>query len=579
MSKYTRAYTLLFSLCIWCVSISYADAAALKVSPGTGVYTVGSTFSVAVALTTDGKAVNAADGQLSFNPKELSVVGVSRGSSIFNLWTEEPTFSNAVGTVSFGGGSPSGFKGASGNVISITFKALSAGNPKVNFKSGSILAADGMGTNVLSGMSGATFTVSAASENPEPEYIAPANTPKAPVISSETHPDQSKWYKEKTAKLAWSTPDDITSVRMSLDHVAGTIPTNVYEGAVRGKTLEKLDEGVSYFHLQFKNKEGWGKVAHYKIAVDSEAPKNVSITETQNDTAPSGKILSFALEDISPISAYNIQIDGGEVVIFKDEKNTKQYPLPILTPGHHTVVVEAYDSAGNSTIATYALDIQAFEKPVFTDFPTRINTEVIPAIKGKTKPNAKVAIEVRRASDGTFIQKVEGSEGGDPFILQSDANGEFTYVPNNAFEQGVYVLRATAKDAHGQLSEQSDEIRIIVETPGYIALGTTMINILSVIVPLCALVVLLVFGTWYLWHHLSRWKKRVKKETLEAEHEVTADFALIFENLQNKVELLKKSRKGKLTVAETELITQIEQDLTDAQKKIGKEIADIEESI
>ena len=163
------------------VQTSFSEAATLRVNPGTGVYSVGNVFTVSVLVNTDGSSVNAADWQLSFNPKELQVVNASRGGSIFNLWTEEPSFSNSAGTVSFGGGSPSGYKGSGGNVMSVTFKTLAAGTPKINFKSGSILAADGLGTNILTGMSGGTYTVSAQVSNPEPEYIAPANTPKAPT--------------------------------------------------------------------------------------------------------------------------------------------------------------------------------------------------------------------------------------------------------------------------------------------------------------------------------------------------------------------------------------------------------------
>ena len=91
---------------------------------------------------------------------ELSVVSVSKGS-IFNLWTSEPSFSNSAGTVSFGGGSPAGYTGSAGTVMTIRFKALSAGKTNVRFKSGSVLAADGLGTNVLSSMGSAAFTIAA----------------------------------------------------------------------------------------------------------------------------------------------------------------------------------------------------------------------------------------------------------------------------------------------------------------------------------------------------------------------------------------------------------------------------------
>ncbi len=553
-----------------------AEAATLKVSPSTGVYTAGTAFSVSVVLNTEGKSVNAADGQLSFNPRELTVVNVSRGASIFNLWTEEPTFSNAAGTISFGGGSPSGYKGGAGTIISITFKPLAAGTPKVTFKSGSVLAADGMGTNVLTSMNGGTFTIAAKGETPAPEYIPPANTPAAPKIISETHPDTSMWYKEKNATLSWTVPAGVTAVRMLLDETSGTVPTKVYDEPLTKKNLEDLSEGISYFHLQFKNADGWGRISEYALRVDTEAPKNFTITEEAPDANNPNKVLLFAFDDASPVREYKIQIDGKEPIIFKDTESTKKYTLESLMPGYHTISVEAFDSAGNTAVASYTLTIEAFEKPIFTDFPTRINTEVIPAIKGKTRPNATVAIEVVRASDNTIVSVAEGSDDKNPYVVQSNEVGEFTFIPDSTFDTGVYTVTAVARDAFGSVSEKSDAIKIIVEVPGYVAAGTVVINFLSVLVPVVALLIVLIFGSWYLWHRLVLWKRKVRKETLEAEERLTLEFTVIVKNLDASIAELKESRKGKLTKAETALIERIESDLKVAQSKIGKEIEDIE---
>lgn len=568
--------TIFFSaLCLF--STQGVEAATLRVSPSTGVYTAGTPFSVSVVLNTEGKSINAADGQLSFNPHELSVTTVSRSSSIFNLWTEEPTFSNSAGTISFGGGSPTGYKGGAGTIVSVTFRPLAAGTPKVTFKSGSVLAADGMGTNVLTSMGSGSFTIAAKGETPAPEYIPPANTPQAPKITSSTHPDTAVWYKEKNATLSWSVPAGVTAVRMLLDETSGTVPTKVYDEPLTEKKLEDLPEGVSYFHLQFKNKDGWGRISEYKFSIDSEAPKNFTITEEKPDANNPHRVLLFTSEDTSPIREYKIQIDGKDPVVFKDSEGTKKYTLESLTPGYHTITVEAFDSVGMTAVASYSLTIDAFEKPVFTEFPTRINTEVIPAIKGTTRPNATVAIEVVRASDNTIVSVAEGE--GNPYMIQSNAEGAFTFIPDDTFDIGVYTISATAKDTFGNVSEKSDAIKIIVEVPGYVAAGTVVINFLSVLVPIIALILVLVFGSWYLWHRLVLWKRKVRKETFEAEERLTLEFTGIVKNLDESIAELKESRKGKLTKAESALIERIENDLKIAQVKIAKEIEDIEHVI
>jgi hypothetical protein len=578
MLKIARISLYSFTALLFLCTAYTAEAATLRLNPGTGVYTVGNTFTISVVLNTDGKSVNAADGELTFNPRELQVVGVSRSTSIFNLWTEEPQFSNSAGTISFGGGSPTGYKGGSGTVMTVSFRPLGAGTPKVNFKSGSVLAADGMGTNILTSMNGGTYTVSAPTENPEPEYITPANTPKAPAVTSETHPDTARWYKAETAVLRWDIPQGVTAIRTLLDSSPNSIPSIVYDELIREKTLEGLEQGTSYFHIQFKNAEGWGKITHFPLRVDTNAPDKFTISEDETAT-DAARVLVFSFDDVSPVLEYKVQIDGKEPISYRDEKQTKRYTLEPLSPGYHTFIVEAIDGAGNSTIGTYSLTIEAFEKPVFTEYPTRINTDVIPAMKGTTRPHAKVSVEVARAEDGTVLPSIGSGEGDDPFTIVSSNEGAFIFIPNSSFEEGVYLITAVARDEFGRMSERSDAIKVIVEKPGYLRFGSLVVSVLSVIVPLIALLLLAIFGTLYLWHRLSRWVKRVRKETLEVEESLSIEFNTIVKNLNSKVSALKESRKGKLTKAESELIAQMEGDLKNARNRIAKEVGDIEDII
>lgn len=193
-------------------SAAFAEAASLGLTPGTGVYAANGTFSVKVIVNTGGQSVNAADGTISFNPKELSVVSVNRSSSIFNLWVAEPSYSNSAGTISFSGGSPSGYSGSVGTIMTVTFRAAGAGTARVNFKNGSVLANDGRGTNILSSMNGGTYTIQPQTATPEPEiieYVAPANTPTTPNISSLTHPDSEKWYQSWSSGWPHTPPSQV----------------------------------------------------------------------------------------------------------------------------------------------------------------------------------------------------------------------------------------------------------------------------------------------------------------------------------------------------------------------------------
>jgi len=139
-----------------------ADAAAtLYLAPGSGSYTIGQTFTATVRVNTGGAAINAADGFIKYDPSQLAVVGVSRGGSIFNLWTSEPAFSNGAGSISFSGGTTSAYNGNGGAVMTVTFRALREGTAIARFQSGAVLAADGKGTNIVGGLGSGTYVLGA----------------------------------------------------------------------------------------------------------------------------------------------------------------------------------------------------------------------------------------------------------------------------------------------------------------------------------------------------------------------------------------------------------------------------------
>lgn len=146
--------------------------ATLFVSPSAGTYKVGERFSVLVNVNTGGEAINAASGQLNFDNSRLDVVSLGYSNSIFNLWTTQPGYSNAGGTIQFSGGVPSpGFTGASGAIVRVTFRPKESGQAPLAFVSGSVLANDGKGTNIADSLKGALYTV----------ILAPVSPLKAPV--------------------------------------------------------------------------------------------------------------------------------------------------------------------------------------------------------------------------------------------------------------------------------------------------------------------------------------------------------------------------------------------------------------
>lgn len=562
---------LLFTLFLYVLILPVTSlAATMSVSPSTGVYTAGATFTVRVVVNTSGKPINAAEGTLKFNPAELSVVSVDRSGSIFNLWVAEPSFSNSAGTINFSGGLPSGYTGTAGNIFNITFRTKGAGNPKVTMTGGSVLANDGMGTNVLTAMNGGTYTISATSDNPAPEvveYVAPANTPSAPQITSDTHGDVAAWYKDKTAILKWSLPADVVAVRTLLDDRSSSVPTKVYDTPISSITLPDLDEGESYFHIQFKNTDGWGKITHYRLAIDSTAPSKLDIKRADGtDAANPVQVLEVKSDEaVSSIVRYMVRLDANDAFEVKTEVASSTITLPTVEPGYHTVIVEAFDAAGNSVVGSYSFTIEAFSKPVFTDYPTEINESVIPVIKGVTRPDSDVEVT---------LQKFDSEP--DVVIVRSDKDGIFTFIPNSKLSLGVYELKAKAKDAYGAQSEVSDPIRIAVQQPGFMRIGSYLINVLSVVIPLIAMTVFLVMMTWFMILYFRRFKRKLGTESTEVAVAVTEEFSHILVLLKNlKEETAKERKTNKLTKIEEKIFSEMEGAIDASKQKIEKEVSDV----
>jgi hypothetical protein len=157
---------------------AFAHAASLFISPAVETVSVGQTFTLGIEVSSPDVAMNAASGDISFPSTELQVLSVSKANSVMGLWIRDPSFTNsqAGGDVHFEGIvlNP-GFTGSAGNLVTITFQAVAAGNAPITFSSGAVLANDGNGTNILTAtQSGSVTIVSAAPSLSSPSYSTPA---------------------------------------------------------------------------------------------------------------------------------------------------------------------------------------------------------------------------------------------------------------------------------------------------------------------------------------------------------------------------------------------------------------------
>jgi len=316
--------------------VAKAASANFSLSPSSGSVNVGDTLTASVIISTD-TPINAGEGSVIYPSDTLEFQSASGSGSIFSFWTNGP--SGGATSAVFGGGLPSpGYNGGGGRVMTIVWKAKSVGSATVSIIGNKILANDGVGTNILSSSGGGSFTINV------PGTPTTKKTEKAKLvmsISSTSHPDQEKWFSNKNVALAW-TANEAKSYLIAFDQSAETVPKE--QTTATSKTYENNADGVWYFHAQAKGDSGVGTVAHFKAQVDTTPPEPFSVIINQDFGAfdPSPTVTFEAKDATSGIDHYEAMIDGGQPFAIKSGDN-----LPKQKQGDHTLIVKAFDKAGN----------------------------------------------------------------------------------------------------------------------------------------------------------------------------------------------------------------------------------------
>jgi len=323
-----------------------ALASTLSLSPSSGSFEVESTFDISVLLNTHGETINAFEIDLSFPPEKLQVVSPSAGKSIASLWVSPPKYNNQLGTIHLRGGIPDGINTTGGNIATISFRAKSTGSAAIAFSNDTkVLLHDGSGSDSLDQLNNAVLSL-----------VLPP--PAGPIVASETHPDQSRWYNLSSVILTWDPNDegvDGYSYQISSDPI--DIPDDISEGDKRETIYKNLADGKHYFHIKDKREGAWGGSSHYAINIDSTPPAEfpVSVLPSKN-TSSRSPIFEFETTDnLSGISHYEIKlvsIEKGEGKIQSGDQSffieaSSPYVSPELETGKYDMIVRAYDVAGN----------------------------------------------------------------------------------------------------------------------------------------------------------------------------------------------------------------------------------------
>lgn len=332
-------------------------SATLSFSQPDPAYKVGQVFSTSIFVGSSDQAMNAVSSSISFPKDILEVIAVSKAGSILSLWAQEPSFSNISGRIGFEGIVPNpGFIGSAGKIISVTFRAKAEGVAKLSFLSASVLANDGLGTNILTDHSVISFKIDSSLPiilEDKPLVIDCSSLPDLEINSSTNKPDT--WVSDHDSKLSWILPGKAIAVQTSLSAKSDSVPSVNYDPPISKKNLTNTPDGVWYFNLRYKVGDCWSQISRYKLKIDTAAPNDLLVKSIPvNDDKIA---LEFSAKDaLSGIAYYEINVGDGTIIIV----NTKdlvdgQYPLENISAGKYNLKVKAFDFAGNSSDAVYLI--------------------------------------------------------------------------------------------------------------------------------------------------------------------------------------------------------------------------------
>lgn len=349
MRKYQKlAIIFLFSTFYFLFSDS-VSAASLYFAPQSQTIYQDESFVVEVRLDTEDEEINVVEVGLTFPANLLKAVDFNKGNSILTLWPKEAIIREEE--ITFLGGIPNGFKGE-GLLGKIIFWGKEIGEAKIIFKEDSkVLLNDGKGTAAELNFSEGNYEII---EKPE----------GLPQISSESHPDQNKWYKSKPLALYWELKEGVEySYQLSFDPLSEPDETSDRPELKQGVAfwmgameydLKGEEDAIYYFSLRQKlPTEDWSGTVRFRAMIDATPPEEFTPEVSQDSTVFEGKyFLSFSTTDkTSGVDHYEILETRNQ----KIENGTwKVGGSPYLLGDQSLqskILVKAVDKAGNERIA------------------------------------------------------------------------------------------------------------------------------------------------------------------------------------------------------------------------------------
>jgi len=256
------------------------------------------------------------------------------------------------------------------------------------------------------------------------------HVPDPPILASETHPDQSKYYFNGKVNLTWSIENELIppiGYSYTLDNEPGTVPNNISDTNEKEISLILQSDGIHYFHVRARDiADQWGMPAHYRINIDTTPP----LIEDRSDgegTTGDPLVMRAQVSDLGSGS------DNGTLSWrFKGDAQYQKVPLLLpsgLNDSHLVMLETTFDiPLGSDRNIEY-----------FFEVPDRTN----PANMGRL-PMADSKELVVRDNDAPEILKVTGDVRNvtvDSVTIEVVAEDNIGVIEANIYLDGLSIYR------------------------------------------------------------------------------------------------------------------------------------------
>lgn len=302
-----------------------------------GVLRAGDTIMVRVSLDSAGQNMNALKVVLKYSSTFIRPVAVSKQTTFWPLWPQEPSWDDQAGTITLMAGHPNGLIAMQAPVADITFKVETGGLTQlvVDQQSSGMYLNDNLGTRVA--LSGQTIDLALA-DSLVSLFPLDATTSPTPNTWSTVHDVHIGWAVEPRTEYSylWSTDSQ-------------GVPDGHPQKDIGSIDYRQLADGIYFFNIQNRTNDGvWSRVSQYRFQIDTTPPPSFHITKLDPRSVGGTSVISWDASDATS------GIASTHLLVGKKDIGLVRSPLqlnPDWAGSVLTVVVR--DQAGNERRASW----------------------------------------------------------------------------------------------------------------------------------------------------------------------------------------------------------------------------------